>query len=118
MARNHETEGRMAATTPARKVTIQVLFDGPGPQVNGLAADADGLWLCDQKDNRIYKVRYDGSVVNETNTGNVYELDLRDGTVVDHWQVDGFEAHGMTMTPDGRIWFCDATTNKIGIVAG
>ena len=41
-----------------------------------------------------------------------------------HWypipfgtEVDGFEAHGMTMSPDGRIWFCDATTNKIGIVA-
>ncbi len=215
----------MAATTPARKVKIEVLFDGPGPQANGLAADVDGLWVCDQKDNRIYKVRFDGSVVtsfatparnlsgcgfgggavwggsnirpsavtkhdpatgwclqylllpngesggvhgiewyegalwvtrpgfktiqklnpdtgellheipfpdprnhgiffrdghavvNETNNGNVYELDLKDGAVLDHWQVDGFEAHGMTMTGDGRIWFCDATTNKIGVVA-
>lgn len=208
----------------ARKVTIDVLFDGPGPQANGLAADTDGLWVCDQKDDRIYKIRFDGSVVksfatparnlsgcgfgggsvwggsnirpsavtrhdpetgwctqyiilpegerggvhgiewyegalwvtrpgfnaiqkinpdtgellhqipfpdprnhgiffrdghavvNETNTGNVYELSLEDGRVIDHWQVEGFEAHGMTATADGRIWFCDATTNKIGVV--
>lgn len=207
-----------------RKVEIDVLFDGPGPQANGLAADADGLWVCDQKDDRIYKIRFDGSVmksfatparnlsgcgfgggsvwggsnirpsavtrhdpetgwctqyiilpegerggvhgiewyegalwvtrpgfnaiqkinpdtgellhqipfpdprnhgiffkeghavVNETNHGNVYELSLEDGRVLDHWQVDGFEAHGMTMSADGRIWFCDATTNKIGVV--
>jgi sugar lactone lactonase YvrE len=216
----------MASTTPVRKVKIEVLFQGPGPQANGLAATNDGLWVCDQQDHRIYKIRYDGSivssfatparnlsgcgfgggsvwgasnirpsavtrhdpetgwctqyiilpegerggvhgiewhdgalwvtrpgfnavqkinpdtgellhqipfpdprnhgiffkdghaVVNETNHGNVYELDLADGRVVDHWQVEGFEAHGMTMSPDGRIWFCDATTNRIGIVAG
>src|SRR4029453_17073898 len=43
---------------------VKVLFDGPGPQANGLAADQDGLWVSDQKDNRIYKVRYqDGSVI-------------------------------------------------------
>ena len=32
------------------------------------------------------------------------------------WHVDNFEIHGMTMSPDGRIWFCDATTNQIGVV--
>ena len=43
---------------------VKVLFNGPGPQANGLAADRDGLWVCDQKDNRFYKVRYeDGSVL-------------------------------------------------------
>lgn len=204
--------------------TITILFDGPGPQANGLAADDDGLWVCDQADNRIYKVRYDDgsvitsfatparnlsgcgfgggsvwgasnirpsavtrhdpatgwctqyillprgesggvhgiewydgalwvtrpgfltvqkldpdtgellheipypeprnhgiyfedgcAVVNETNNGNVYKLDLTDGRVVDKWHVDGFEIHGMTRGPDGRIWFCDAKTNRIGV---
>ena len=56
------------------------------------------------------------AVVNETNNGNVYHLDLSDGRVIEKWSVEGFEIHGMTLSPDGRIWFCDATTNQIGIV--
>jgi sugar lactone lactonase YvrE len=204
---------------------VKTLFKGPGPQANGLSAADDGLWVSDQKDNKIYKVRYeDGSivtsfdtparnlsgcgfgggsvwggsnirpsavvrhdpktgnctqylllpngesggvhgiewhdgalwvtrpgflkiqkinpdtaellheipfpeprnhgiffkdgyaVVNETNNGNVYHLDLKDGRVLEKWHVDNFEIHGMTMSSDGRIWFCDATTNTIGIV--
>lgn len=55
-------------------------------------------------------------VVNETNNGNVYHLDLTDGRVLEKWHVDNFEIHGMTMSADGRIWFCDATSNQIGIV--
>ncbi|TAK25955.1 MAG: hypothetical protein EPO26_00995 [Chloroflexota bacterium] len=205
--------------------TVRVLFNGPGPKVNGLAADVDGLWVGDQVDNKIYKIRYqDGSVitsfdtparnlsgcgfgggsvwgasnirpaaitrhdpatgwcqqyiilpngaeggvhgvewhdgylwvtrpgfltiqkidvatgdvaheipfpekrnhgiffkdgcavVNETNNGNVYTLDVTDGRIVDTWTVSGFEIHGMTMSADGRIWFCDAETNRIGVV--
>jgi streptogramin lyase len=56
------------------------------------------------------------AVVNETNNGNVYHLDLADGRVLEKWHVDDFEIHGMTISPDGRIWFCDATTNRIGVV--
>jgi sugar lactone lactonase YvrE len=205
--------------------TIDVLFNGPGPKVNGLAVDGEHLWVCDQVDNRIYKIRQrDGSVVshfdtparnlsgcgfgggyvwgasnvrpaavtkhdpttgwcvaylllpkgmeggvhglewhdgaiwvtrpgmltlqkldpesgellheipfpegrshgvyfqdgrivvNGTNTGNVYEIDPADGRVLDQWRVEGFECHGMTRTDDGRVWFCDAETNRIGVV--
>ena len=205
--------------------TIDVLFDGPGPKANGLAADGEYLWVCDQVDHRIYRIRQrDGSVVshfdtparnlsgcgfgggyvwgasnvrpaavtkhdpatgwclaylllpngmeggvhgvewhegglwvtrpgmltlqkldpdtgallheipfpegrshgvyfrdgrivvNGTNTGNVYEIDPSDGRVVEQWQVEGFECHGMTRTEDGRVWFCDAETNRIGVV--
>jgi sugar lactone lactonase YvrE len=40
------------------------LFLAPGERPNGLAADAEGLWICDLGDNRIYKVRStDGSVI-------------------------------------------------------
>ncbi len=204
--------------------TVEVRFSGPGPKANGLAADVDGLWVADQDDNRIYKVRYgDGSiitsfetparnlsgcgfgggsvwggsnirpaavtrhdpatgwcqqyiilpdgasggvhgvewhegflwvtrpgflklqkidvtseqvvheipfpeprnhgvyfvdgriVVNETNNGNVYELDPADGRVIERWSVTGFEIHGMTRDPQGQIWFCDAVTNRIGV---
>ena len=48
---------------------VKTLFKGPGPQANGLSAAADGLWVSDQKDNRIYKVRYeDGSVITSFDT--------------------------------------------------
>jgi streptogramin lyase len=39
------------------------MFAGPGLQVNGLEAVAEGLWLCDQRDNRAYLVDYGGQVV-------------------------------------------------------
>lgn len=39
------------------------MFKGPGQQVNGLEAVADGLWLCDQRDNHSYLVDYAGHVV-------------------------------------------------------
>jgi len=42
--------------------TVAVRFKGPGPQANGLSATAEGIWVCDQKDNRIYLVNYDGKV--------------------------------------------------------
>jgi streptogramin lyase len=44
--------------------TARVMFKGPGQQVNGLEAAPDGLWLCDQRDNRSYLVDFDGRVLN------------------------------------------------------
>jgi hypothetical protein len=43
--------------------TPRVMFKGPGLQVNGLEAVPDGLWLCDQLDDRSYLVDYTGRVV-------------------------------------------------------
>jgi streptogramin lyase len=205
--------------------TVTVKFSGPGPQVNGLSATPEGIWVCDQKNDRIYLVRYeDGSVVtsfatparnlsgighgagavwgasnqtpayvykfdpatgqclqaiqldrpmeggihgleviegalwvtrpgllvlqalnletgaveheipfpgrrshgvyahngaivcNDTNLSIVFELDPRDGRVLRQWPIEGFEPHGLTLDPTGRIWICDAVTNRIGIV--
>jgi len=39
------------------------VFAGPGLQVNGLEAVPEGLWLCDQRDNRSYLVDWDGKVL-------------------------------------------------------
>jgi outer membrane protein assembly factor BamB len=44
--------------------TAQVMFEGPGEQVNGLEAVPEGLWLCDQRDNRCYLVDLEGRVLN------------------------------------------------------
>ena len=41
----------------------RVMFAGPGQQVNGLEAVPEGLWLCDQRDDRSYLVDYDGQVL-------------------------------------------------------
>jgi streptogramin lyase len=40
----------------------RVMFNGPGQQVNGLEAVPEGLWLCDQRDNRSYLVDFEGRV--------------------------------------------------------
>ena len=40
----------------------RIVWKTPGPQPNGLQAAPDGLWVMDQVDDRIYKLRYeDGS---------------------------------------------------------
>jgi streptogramin lyase len=36
------------------------MFQAPGLQVNGLEAVPEGLWLCDQRDDRCYLVDYNG----------------------------------------------------------
>ena len=49
--------------------TARVVFKGPGPQVNGLQARPEGLWVCDQVDNRIYLIDYEtGAVLNSFDT--------------------------------------------------
>lgn len=39
------------------------MFQAPGEQVNGLEAVPEGLWLCDQRNNRCYLVDYSGKVL-------------------------------------------------------
>ena len=44
-------------------------FLSPGPQPNGLQAAADGLWIIDQVDLKVYKVNYEnGEVLFEAQT--------------------------------------------------
>jgi hypothetical protein len=51
------------AFTQLQVATPSVMFKGPGQQVNGLEAVPEGLWLCDQRDDRSYLVDYSGRVV-------------------------------------------------------
>ena len=51
------------SVTDIQVATARVMFKGPGQQVNGLEAVDEGLWLCDQRDNRTYLVDYDGGVI-------------------------------------------------------
>src|SRR5207249_11541699 len=47
-----------------RGMQPRVMFKGPGRQVNGLEAVPEGLWLCDQRDDRSYLVDYDGQLMS------------------------------------------------------
>jgi streptogramin lyase len=46
-----------------RTIKAREVFKGPGPQVNGLEAVPEGLWVSDQQDNRTYLIDYDGKVL-------------------------------------------------------
>jgi streptogramin lyase len=46
-----------------RVARARVAFKGPGPQVNGLEAVPEGLWLSDQQNDRTYLVDYTGKVL-------------------------------------------------------
>ena len=46
-----------------RVARVRVHFKAPGPQVNGLEAVPEGLWISDQQDNRTYLVDYSGKVL-------------------------------------------------------
>src|SRR6266542_4354815 len=54
--------------TALRTVKTREAFKAPGPQVNGLEAVREGLWLSDQQDNRTYLVDYNGKVHGVHNT--------------------------------------------------
>ena len=44
---------------PQRTLTARVVFTAPGQQANGLATAPEGLWICDQRNDHCYLVRYD-----------------------------------------------------------
>jgi streptogramin lyase len=49
--------------TDVRVVKAREVFRGPGPQVNGLEAVPEGLWVSDQVDDRTYLVDYNGKTL-------------------------------------------------------
>ena len=61
----------------------RAMFAGPGLQVNGLEAVPEGLWLCDQRDNRSYLVDWDGRVLTSfaSPTRNASGITFGAGTV-------------------------------------
>src|ERR1051326_9199325 len=54
---------RPMTSADVRVAQPRMVFAGPGLQVNGLEAVAEGLWLCDQQDNHSYLVDYTGKVL-------------------------------------------------------
>jgi streptogramin lyase len=49
--------------TDLRVRKAREVFRGPGPQVNGLEAVPDGLWVSDQGDDRTYLIDYNGKTL-------------------------------------------------------
>jgi len=44
--------------------------------------------------------------------GEIYKIDIEDGTVLDHIHIPEPEVHGLAGY-DGRLWFCCTTTNRV-----
>src|SRR5580698_8190634 len=72
---------KRAAAIPTRRVgKPEIVYKSPGPHPNGLQATAEGLWVMDQGNNRVYLVRYeDGKVLREFDT----EADKASGITYD-----------------------------------
>ena len=88
-----------AAAAPAVKTT----FKSPGPQPNGLQATREGLWILDQRENRVYLVSYDsGKVLRALDT------DCKAGSGI---TFDG-EAIWLASTYSREIIRADAQTGK------
>jgi streptogramin lyase len=59
----------------------------------------------------------DGTLsVAETFEGHIFKLDPKDGEVLDVFQIQGVEVHGLAKSADGRIWVGDAATNLVSVV--
>jgi streptogramin lyase len=101
--------GTLWVTRPGQR-TIQHLDAETGDVLGELPFPA-------ARSHGIYWDEDDGSVVcAETNGNTVYRLDPATGAVRDAWRVEGVEVHGMTRSPDGRVWVCDARTNEIALL--
>jgi streptogramin lyase len=51
--------------------------------------------------------------VAETNFGHIYRFEPHSGELLEEWQVEGPEVHGLTRSQDGRIWIGDAASNEV-----
>jgi streptogramin lyase len=51
-------------------LAIEILFDTPGPQPNGMQATAEGLWILDQGTNEVHLVSYGGEVLRRLATAS------------------------------------------------
>jgi sugar lactone lactonase YvrE len=82
---------------------VENVFKSPGPKPNGLQATADGLWIMDQGNNKVYMVAYaDGKVLREFDT----EANAASGITFDG------EALWLASTYSREIIRCDAKTGK------
>jgi len=82
---------------------VETVFKSPGPKPNGLQATADGLWIMDQGNNKVYLVAYtDGKVLREFNT----EANAASGITFDG------EALWLASTYSRELIRCNATTGK------
>ena len=89
---------------PRRKTgPVATVFKSPGPKPNGLQATAEGLWIMDQGDDRVYLVDYkSGKTLRDFDT----EADKASGITFDG------EALWLASTYSRELIRCDAKTGK------
>ena len=122
-------------------LTLNHVFDAPGPHPNGLQATTEGLWILDQENNRVSCHQYqDGKIlrifetdadrgsgithsgthlwVSSTYTCETLKLDPETGKTLDRHVTPGAKdtgAHGLDWK-DGELWMSsppDATIYRV-----
>jgi hypothetical protein len=84
----------LLGSVPTRKAgKVEIVYKSPGPHPNGLQATADGLWIMDQGNNRVYLVR------------------LEDGKVLREFDTEADKASGITY--DGEALWLASTYNRL-----
>ena len=58
-------------------VTIEKMFDFPGPQPNGMQATEEGIWFLDQVSNQALLVSYEGETLKTIDTDSEHGAVLR-----------------------------------------
>jgi streptogramin lyase len=77
------------------EVRQQIAF--PGQRAHGIFVDGDRV-ACD-----------------DTGLRRLFIFDKRSGALVQEVAIEEIEPHGMTRTPDGRLWFTDDRQNAIAV---
>ncbi|MCX6045506.1 MAG: hypothetical protein NT075_10360 [Chloroflexi bacterium] len=120
---------------------IDVMFDTPGPQPNGMQAIADGLWILDQITNQLHLVSYTGEIlktletaadkgsgvtdtgealwVSSTYSREILKLDRATGATLASFPTPGASetgAHGLEWR-NGRLWIATPPSATIYEVA-
>ncbi|MCC9078509.1 hypothetical protein FKZ61_020625 [Litorilinea aerophila] len=120
-----------------RSPSVEIVFDAPGPQPNGMQATRDGLWILDQATGQVDLVSYTGQVlltlptasdrgsgitdsgdalwIASTYSREILKVDRQSGATLATFASPGASrtgAHGLEWR-EGRLWIANPPTATI-----
>lgn len=85
--------------TVEHQLSIEFLFQAPGPHPNGMQATADGIWILDQETHQVSLIDYQGAVLRTLQT----ESDRGSGITFDGatlWLASTYSCEILRVDPD------------------